>query len=1139
MACPSCGTENPSAAKFCISCGTRLALACPSCGTPALTGARFCAECGTAFTGEAAEAREALAPGGHAPTAAAPVAERRLVSVVFADLVGFTTLSEKRDAEEVRELLTEYFDTTRLVIERYGGTVEKFIGDAVMAVWGTPTAHEDDAERAVRSALELVDAVRAMGERTGAAGLQARAGVLTGEAAVTLGASNQGMVAGDLVNTAARLQSAAEPGTVLVGESTQHATATSIGYAPAGQHTVKGKAEPVTAYRAVGVLARRRGSGRPDQLEAPFTGRQVELRTLKSFLHAAGEEQRARLVSVMGQGGIGKSRLAWELQKYIDGLTENVYWHHGRCPAYGEGVSFWALGEMVRGRAGILEGEPPDLAGKKLAASVAEFVPDDTEARWVEPALRELLGLDASQDQPSDRRKETLFAAWRTFFERIAERGTTTLVFEDLHWADSGLIDFVEHLLEWSRHRPIYVVTLARPELMERRPGWGAGRRNFTSLDLEPLADDAMSELLAGLVPGLPEEVSRRILDRAEGVPLYAVETIRMLLADGRIEPHQGSFRPVGDLSVLAVPETLHALVAARLDGLPADDRTLVQAASVLGKTFTLQACADVAGVAPSDLEPRLRDLVRRELFVLDVDPRSPERGQYGFVQELVREVAYGTLARRDRRRLHLAAADHFEQHGDDEIAGVLATHYLAAYRAGPEGAEGEEVARQAQRALRAAADRASRLGSRVVALDFLQRALDVAADDGDRLELHLAAGEAATDGAQDEAAQAHLTAAIELTRRSGDRLAELRAIALRNLSLIHLGHTEAALEPLEQAARDFADLEGTKEYVLLVEALSRVYFRLTRTEEALAWCERGLRESERREMTDVTLDLLVTRATVLSTTGRLREAAATLIGARLLAADEGRVGIEARALINLGFATAPDDPRVALQASLDGVELALRVGRGLALPYLAGNVAEAAIWTGDWDVAESTLDRSLSVDLDESASAQLRGWRAVFAAHRGQPYRDELAVALATVAMDDPQTRANVAELEARVALAEGRLEEAGRLARTAAGEFSGGALVGSSRLEGRAALWGGDAGPIGGIIAAITSEPGRAMAAIRVELTAGAAALAGDRAAALTRFADALRRWRDLELVVDRAMCQVSMVACLGAGPDTAAAA
>ena len=287
---------------------------------------------------------------GAIPIEPAREAERRLVTVLFADLVGFTPFAEERDAEDVRETLSRYFQIASDVIGRYGGTVEKFIGDAVMAVWGAPVAREDDPERAVRAGLELVDAVQTLGT-----GIQARAGVLTGEAAVTLGATNQGMVAGDIVNTASRLQSVAPPGTVLVGEATQRAASQAIAYEPVGEQTLKGKATPVPAWRAVRVVAETGGRNRAETLEAPFVGRDIELRLLKDLFHATGRERRARLVSVTGVGGIGKSRLAWEFLKYIDGLLENVWWHHGRSPAYGEGITFWALGEMVRGRAGLVE----------------------------------------------------------------------------------------------------------------------------------------------------------------------------------------------------------------------------------------------------------------------------------------------------------------------------------------------------------------------------------------------------------------------------------------------------------------------------------------------------------------------------------------------------------------------------------------------------------------------------------------------------------------------------------------------------------------------------------------------------------------------------------------------------------------
>lgn len=361
----------------------------------------------------------------------APVAERRLVSVLFADLVGFTPFAEERDAEEVRETLTRYFDLATEVIGRYGGTVEKFIGDAVMAVWGAPVAREDDAERAVRAALELVEVVRRLDP-----GIQARAGVLTGEAAITIGATNQGMVAGDLVNVAARLQSVAQPGSVLVGETTMRSASAAIAFEPVGDQALTGKSSPVPAWEAVRVVAERGGKGRAETLEAPFVGRSDELHLMKELLHATGREGRTRLVSIMGAAGIGKSRLAWEFSKYVDGVSEEVWWHDGRSPAYGDGLAFWALGEMIHGRAGLLADDDEATTRQRLADTVREHVLDEEQRRWIEPALMALLGIGA-ETQAS----EELFAAWRTFFERMADTGTVALVFEDLHWADQGTLD--------------------------------------------------------------------------------------------------------------------------------------------------------------------------------------------------------------------------------------------------------------------------------------------------------------------------------------------------------------------------------------------------------------------------------------------------------------------------------------------------------------------------------------------------------------------------------------------------------------------------------------------------------------------------------------------------------------------------
>jgi class 3 adenylate cyclase len=741
LTCSSCGAEAQAGQKFCLQCGTKLTEACPSCGAPVVPGARFCGECGVSLS---------------EPPPAEPyqeaTAERRLVSVLFADLVGFTTLSEFRDPEEVREFLTRYFELARQTIERYGGTVAKFIGDAVMGVWGAPVAHEDDAERAVRAALDLTVDIVAMGREAGVPDLALRTGVATGEAAVTIDLPGQGLVAGDLVNTASRLQATAPPATVLVNEGTYRAAKGAISFEPAGDLHLKGKELSTSAWVARQVVAKRRGEGRSERLEGPFVGRDGELRRLKDLLDATSHDRKANLISIIGVAGIGKSRLVWEFEKYLDGLVETVYWHQGRSPAYGEGIAFWALGEMVRRRAGIAESDDRLTTGAKLADTLAEYL-DEEERRWVGPRLEVLLGLAESVGGE----REELFAAWRSFFERVAGRGTTVMVFEDLQWADGGLIDFIESMLEWSRNHSILILTLARPEIFDRRPTWGAGQRNFTSIHLEALPEDAMQELLAGLVPGLPEGLAGRILDRAQGVPLYAVETVRMLIDEGHLVAADGGYRLVGEIGELAVPESLHALIAARLDGLEPGDRKLLQQAAVLGQSFTVDALRSVSGDPRETLEPRLAALMKKELLDLDADPRSPERGQYGFLQALIREVAYGTLARPERRALHVAAARYFESLHDDEYAGVIVSHYLDAHDATPPGSEAEALAGLARQALRAAAERATSLHAHEQALAHLEQGLTVTTDPSEQAELWERAAAAAQAAARYDVAETYL----------------------------------------------------------------------------------------------------------------------------------------------------------------------------------------------------------------------------------------------------------------------------------------------------------------------------------------------------------------------------------------------
>ncbi len=868
MLCPHCGTKNPEGKKFCIECGTPLALACASCGAALAGNEKFCGECGAPSSPQATP--------GTPPTPAreSPAAERRLVSVLFADLVGFTSLSESRDAEDTRELLSRYFDTCSRLIGLYGGTVEKFIGDAVMAVWGTPTTTEDDAERAVRAALDLVAAVSALGDEVGAPELRARAGVLTGEAAVTIGAEGQGMVAGDLVNTASRIQSAAEPGTVLVGESTRRATEQTVAYEDAGSHAMKGKEEAVPLWKALRVVSGARGSLKSHGLEAPFVGRDRELRQIKDLFHACAEGRKAHLVSVTGIGGIGKSRLAWEFYKYFDGLPQLTYWHRGRCLSYGDGVTYWALADMVRMRCRIGEEDEPAAALEKLRAALEEYIPDPEERAFVEPRVAQLLGLAEHEA----REKQDLFAAWRLFFERLADVYPTVLSFEDMQWADASLLDFVEYLLEWSKNSPLYVITLARPELAERRPTWGAGYRNFTSLYLEPLTESAMEELLAGLVPGLPEALRGQILARAEGVPLYAVETVRMLLDRGLIAQEGPVYRPVGEIGELEVPQTLHALIAARLDGLSAEERQLLQDGAVLGKTFTRDGLAALSGLSADELEPLLASLVRKEVLGLQADARSPEHGQYGFLQDLVRHVAYETLSKHERRARHLAAAEHLRAAfpDEDEIAEVIAAHYLDAYEATPEAPDSANVREQARQALVRAGERAESLAAAGEAQRYLAQAAGLTDDPLERAALLDRAGWLGYHAADLDGAAGLLGESVALYEAEGETHAAARVSGRLAAVERWQGHFAEALERMERAYDVIAGDEPDEDLAQLASRLASAYVFAGDTDRAAERIERAIEIAESLGSA-VLAQAFVTRAHVALTQGKPKESVAFL----------------------------------------------------------------------------------------------------------------------------------------------------------------------------------------------------------------------------------------------------------------------
>jgi class 3 adenylate cyclase/tetratricopeptide (TPR) repeat protein len=1123
--CSNCGTENRPGRRFCSECGNVLAAACPNCGASNEPTDRFCGNCGTALN-EVSQGAAAT------PATSAAQTERRLVTVLFADLVGFTPFAEDRDAEDVRATLEKYGAIARDVIGRYGGTVEKFIGDAVMAVWGTPVAHEDDAERAVRAGLELVDAVTTLG-----GAIQARAGVLTGEAAVDLAARDQNLLAGDLVNTAARLQSVAPSGSVLVGDQTKQATESAIAYEPAGDRELKGKSAPVAAWRALRVTAQRGGAGRSETVETPFVGRDEEFRRLREQLPLRGREPRVTLVSVTGPAGIGKSRLAWELEKYVDGVAEIIRWHRGRCPAYGEGVSFWALGEMVRRRASLAEGDDEATTRAGIHAAVEQYVTDPSEREWIESALLSLLAVEPRTQT------DTLFAAWRRFFENVAASGPTVLVFEDLHWADAGLLDFIDHLLDWSRNLPLLIVTLSRPELLERRPNWGAGRRSFTALALDPLSDEAMTTMLAAVAPDLDATMLGELVDRADGIPLYAVEFLRMLLADGRLEEKDGRYLATGPLGSLAIPQSLRSLITARLDALPPDDKKLLQDASVIGQSFTQAALEGMSGLAQSNpMENRLRSLARRDLLTFEADARSPERGQYSFTQSLIREVAYSTLAKPERRERHLAAARYLESVGGDETAAVLAGHYLSAYEASADGPEKQTIAAQARVALRGAAERASALGGRKQAAALLAQALAITTDPGEQALLQEQSAVELYHASRYEESEKAIRAAIDLYRSLDDVAGRVRAQAWLGPILIHERKIEQAGRELEAALAELPSDADPAARAEMLAKLSRVEYRLEHNERAIEIADQALAIAEHHRLVRTVADLMTSKGTALASLGRTFEAISLLRGGHELAKQEGDMDTALRAANNLGGNLFNElGARVALNLARESLDLARSVGDVGQTAWQMKNVMLGTLFAAD--PAEPVLAEAAEVaalDLAKSDRREIVAGLLILKALVG----DETSALEAEAKelfddADDPQTRFDYEFWVQFVPFAAGDFAAA---AKHAADATEMAPQFGAMSLAALYALAGGDSDTGRRYEARSTQLPvmGKWDAITRMAARAGVMVMDGERERAIWLFRDALSQMRELEDRLTSSIIGMAMSRTLGAdSPDARAAA
>lgn len=947
---------------------------------------------------------------------AEPRRERKVVTVLFADLVGFTARAETLDPEDVEAILRPYHERLRSVLERFGGTVEKFIGDAVMALFGAPVAHEDDPERAVRAALAIRDWAREQ------SGVQMRIAVNTGEALINLSArpeSGEGMAAGDVVNATARLQNAAPVNGVLVGETTFRATRQVIDYRDADAVIAKGKVQALRVWEPI--AARSRITTEAVSTSAPLVGRERELAVLKELLVRVREDSSPQLVTLVGVPGIGKSRLVHELMQAVEHGGVLTYWRRGRSLPYGEAVPLWALSEIVKAQAGILESDRGEEVWCKVCDEVGRVLPDARDAIWVANQLRPLAGVTAQDDTGGDRRGEA-FAAWRRFFEGMAGQRPLVLVFEDLHWADEDLLDFVDYLVEWATGVPILIVCTSRPELLERRPAWGGGKLNATTLSLAPLSEADTSRLLASLLerPVLAAETQSKLLARAGGNPLYAEQYAKMLL--------EGSDNPD-----LGVPESVQGIIAARLDRLPQEEKALLQDAAVLGKVFWLGGVVD--GRQRRDAEVGLHALERKGFVQRARVPSVADETEYTFLHLVVRDVAYGQIPRSERAEKHRRAAEWIESLGrPEDHSETLAHHYLSALElARASGESTDELAVRARRVLREAGDRAIGLNAFDAAARSYESALELwPIEDHERPRLLLSYGRALAFG--QESGYDQLAEAARDLAELGDREHAAQAEILLADASWRVGQRDSAYAHLEQAVSLVEDVPSSAAKARVLSEVSRYHLLGDRLDQAVQIGREALEMATALGLDEV-------RSHALTNIGSARAHLAELdaIGdleqsieiANAIGSPESL-----RAYNNM-FASyvttgALDRAAAAVQA---GVEIASRFGYAAASArWLLFERLHVAYWEGRWDESAALIEESLSELGPEHAlsrwSFEMRG--------RIRLARGEVAAALddAKKSLElgrvarDPQTLYPAFSFAAVASLEAGRRRDAERLA-------------------------------------------------------------------------------------------------------------
>jgi class 3 adenylate cyclase/tetratricopeptide (TPR) repeat protein len=880
--CPTCGQGNPEIARYCFACATPLTTVLPQ--------------------------RD----------------ERKVVTVVFADLVGFTSHADGMDPEDVQALLAPYHARLRAELERFGGTVEKFIGDAVMALFGAPIAREGDPERAVRAALSIRDWVRSEHE------LQVRIAVNTGEALVSIVAdpsAGETMAAGDVLNTASRLQTAAPENGIIVGEQTYWATRSVIDYREAVPVVAKGKSSPVPVWEAVAARTDLRGARLH---RTPFVGRSRELESLESALVDVRSSDSARLATLIAGPGQGKSRLVHEFRA----RTAEAAWLEGRCVPYGTGVTFWALGEIVKAHAGILDAEPATTTAEKLATAVREALRDDPEAAWVEAHLRTLVGLASENGSWHDRRSEAFFA-WRRFLEALAGARPLVLVFEDLHWADDDLLDFIDHVLEWASDAPLLIVCTARPELLESRPGWGASRQSSLLLRLIALRDEDVEQIVSALLGSsilLPETLTA-LLERADGNPLYAEQYTRLFLERGEVEELQ--------------PVTLQGLIAARLDALALADKELLQAAAVIGKIFWTGSVAAVAGRDSWSVEERLRVLEHRELVRHSRVSTLTGDSEWAFGHVLVRDVAYGQIPRADRAEMHRISGEWIESLGrPEDHAEMVAHHYFSALELVPAPA----IAERARVALRRAGERAFALNAFAAAARLFGKALELwPADDHERPLLELNHGRALYRG-EGAGAEAFAAARDGLLAAGNNAEAAEAEIMLAELAS-YVGDHDRASSHLERGVELIEPGPGSWAKAFVLSRAARLELLRARLDAAIALGRQALEIATALDLDEIRVHALNTIGTARVERNELEgleDVERSLTLARRINSPES-----ARGYLNLSVLTAMSgDLSRSFAVQSEGLREAERLGVDGWHRFLRGHSAQYAYWSGRWDDA-------------------------------------------------------------------------------------------------------------------------------------------------------------------------------------------